>query len=158
MLIAALLGLVLASAELGLSAEGQLKIAPFIAAVKAAKAKQAAMAGQSDVQARLETLLDVDQEPLKALHQVGLSSMSPADRAAANALIAEEMSRISAANVRALVEMVPREGWFSSKVYGDRRLPDRATRGHRPAEALSAGHRGFRAAWRSEVVGVRADV
>ena len=117
MILSLIAVLCLAVSPPALSPEAQAKMAPFLAAVEAAKAKQAV--AQTDVRARLETLLEVDQEPLKALHKVGLSSLSAADRAAADALIAAEMSRISAANVQALVGMVPPEGWFSSKVYGD---------------------------------------
>lgn len=109
----------LAASPSALSPEGRAKMAPFLAAVEAAKASQAALAGEADVRAQLEALLEADQAPLKALLTVGLPSLSAPDRAAADALIAEEMSRLSAANVRAVVEMVPPEGWFSSKVYGE---------------------------------------
>lgn len=119
MILSLILALWLAASPAALSPEAQAKMAPFVAAVEAAKARQAALAAQTDVRARLETLLEIDQGPLKSLHAVGLPSLSPADRAAADALIGEEMTRLSAANGQAVVEMVPPEGWFSSKVYGD---------------------------------------
>ncbi len=99
-----------------LSPAAQARLAPFNSAVAEARAGLAALNGEAPVTARLEALRALDQRPM--MTGVDLSGLSEPEQREARAVIDAEINRLNAENVEALLAMIPAEGWFSSKVYG----------------------------------------
>jgi hypothetical protein len=102
-----------------LSPEARARLAPFNAAVAEARANLAALGTEASVKARLEAMRTLDQRPMMvANHEIDLSGLMPDDQAAARGVVSTEIKALNAENVSVLVSMVPPEGWFSSKIYG----------------------------------------
>lgn len=117
----AVLVLLLISALLGkaLSPETLTRLAPFTAAVNEARSNLLALGPESPVKARLEAMRTLDQRPITiANHEIDLSGLTSEDQAAARTIMSTEIKALGAENVSALVSMVPTEGWFSNKTYG----------------------------------------
>lgn len=102
-----------------LSGEAQTLIAPVLDAIEAEKARQAALPPPANDRERLERLGRLDQAPRQALGQIDLSSLPDAEREAAGSAMWGAIWRMDVANMAALLEMVPPEGWFHKSVYGE---------------------------------------
>ena len=114
-----LIWLLTAALMLGdLSPEAHAKLAHFNATVAEARAGVAALGPEASDRQRLEALLALDQRPLMIASHPDLSGLSEADRHEVQGVMNAEVTRLSAENVQALLAMVPAEGWFSSKTYG----------------------------------------
>jgi hypothetical protein len=102
-----------------LSPEARTRLAPFNAAVTEARTSLAALGGKASVKGRLEAMRTLDQRPMTiANHEIDLSGLTPEDQAAAREIMNTEIRTLGAENVSVLVSMVPTEGWFSNKTYG----------------------------------------
>ena len=101
-----------------LSPAASAALRPLTEAIVAARARQAAMPVTAHPREQLEVVLALDQGPLMAMHHVDLSNLSEADRAAARAEANALIDAISDETVRTVVSLVPAEGWFSNKIYG----------------------------------------
>uniref|UniRef100_B0T9I7 Uncharacterized protein n=1 Tax=Caulobacter sp. (strain K31) TaxID=366602 RepID=B0T9I7_CAUSK len=102
-----------------LGPETRARLAPFTAAVAEARSSLAALGQEASVKARLEAMRTVDQRPITiANHEIDLSGLAPEDQAAARKIVSTEIKALNTENVSALVSLVPTEGWFSSKTYG----------------------------------------
>ena len=99
-----------------LSPEAYARLEPFRAAVAEARAELAALDDEASVSARLIALRALDQRPM--MTRLDLSDLSEPDQREARAFMDAEVSRLNEENVAALLAMVPAEGWFSSKIYG----------------------------------------
>lgn len=92
------------------------RLEPFNRAVAAAKLEQANLKTLSSDRDRLLVMRRLDQA---SLHDgVDRSGLSPDQGRALQAEIGQGVLAINAANVAALLTLVPAEGWFSSKTYG----------------------------------------
>lgn len=98
--------------------EAQARLAPFQAAVAEVRANRAAVGPEASVKARLEMMRALDQRPLTIGAHMDLSGLAPADQIAVRHAVDVEIKSLNEENVAALVAMVPEDGWFSSKVYG----------------------------------------
>lgn len=102
-----------------LSPQARARLAPFDAAVAEARSNLAELNREASVKVRLEAMRTLDQRPIMiANHEIDLSGLSPDDQASVRQTIDAEIETLSAQNVATLVSMVPAEGWFSSKTYG----------------------------------------
>lgn len=106
----------LSLADLSPAAEAALR--PLTEAIATARAKQTALPENPTPRERLELALTLDQEPLKAMHSVDLSTLSETDRLAAQAEAKTRVDAISDETVATVLSLVPPEGWFSDAVYG----------------------------------------
>ena len=106
----------LSLADLSPAAEAALR--PLTEAIATARAKQAALPENPTPRERLELALTLDQEPLKAMHSVDLSTLSETDRLAAQAEAKARLDAISDETAATVLSLVPPEGWFSNAVYG----------------------------------------
>lgn len=99
-----------------LSPEARARLAAFDTAVAAARADLAALDGEASVSARLIALRALDQRPMMV--RVDLEGLTEPEQREARAIMDAEINRLNAENVEALLALVPAEGWFSSKIYG----------------------------------------
>ena len=99
-----------------LSPEARARLAPFNAAVAEARRDLTALDGEASVSARLIALRALDQRPM--MTRVDLSGLTEPEQREARAIMDTEINRLNAGTVEALLAMVPPEGWFSSKTYG----------------------------------------
>lgn len=100
------------------SPQAEARLAPFKAAVSEARANQAALGREASVKDRLEVMGVLDQRPLMIGSHMDLSGLSPEDQVAVRHAVDAEIKSLNQENVAVLEAMVPAEGWFSSKVYG----------------------------------------
>lgn len=98
--------------------EAQARLAPFEAAVTEVRASRAALGREASIKERLEMMRALDQRPLMIGAHMDLSDLSPGDQVAVRHAVDAEIKSLNEENVAALVAMVPEEGWFSSKAYG----------------------------------------
>lgn len=101
-----------------LSPTATAALRPLTEAIATARAQQSALPTNAGARERLETAMALDQGPLKALHHVDLSDLSEDDRKAARAEADALIAALSDETVRTVVSLVPAEGWFSNKIYG----------------------------------------
>lgn len=100
-------------------ASSQAALRPLTDAIREARSKQAALPPDAAPKEQLEAVLALDQRPLIAMHHVDLSGLSPEDRTAARAEADAQLKAISDETVRTVLSLVPEDGWFSGKVYGE---------------------------------------
>ncbi len=108
--------MLLMAADLSPAAAAALR--PLTEAITAARAQQSALPADAGPREHLEAAMALDQGPLKALHQVDWSDLSDDDRKAARAEADALIAALSDETVRTVVSLVPAEGWFSNKIYG----------------------------------------
>lgn len=102
-----------------LSREAEALIAPVLDAIEGERARQAALPPPANDRERLERLGRLDQAPRQVLGQIDLSSLPAAEREAAGSAMWGAIWVMDTANMAALLEMVPPEGWFLKSVYGE---------------------------------------
>ncbi|HZZ30539.1 MAG TPA: DUF6624 domain-containing protein [Phenylobacterium sp.] len=121
-----LLGLVFAAgiavtpptpASVELSPQTRVLIAPVHEAIVRARAELDALPPPKDDTERLLRMQRLDQAPRKVI-QIDFSKTPPAEKAAAQAAIWAEIKPIDEANLKALLAMLPPEGWFTISKYG----------------------------------------
>src|ERR1700722_7932707 len=100
-----------------LSPETQALIAPIHEAIVKEQAELAALPPPKDDIERLARMQKLDQAPRKVI-QIDFSKIPESEKAAARAAIWAEIKPIDDANLRALLAMLPPEGWFTISKYG----------------------------------------
>lgn len=100
-----------------LSPQTQALIAPIHEAIVKAQAELAALPPPKDDIERLVRMQKLDQAPRKVI-QVDFSKIPESEKAAARAAIWAEIKPIDDANLKALLAMLPPEGWFTISKYG----------------------------------------
>lgn len=122
MLIAALLvqagAAQVAAPPAELSPETRIAIAPVAAAIAEVHAKQAALPPPKDDAEKLLRMRDLDQAPRMAMTRIDPRKLPAEDRDAAFKIVSGQIRAIDAANQKALLEMLPPEGWFTIGTYG----------------------------------------
>lgn len=111
--------LMAAFAAADLSPAAQAALQPLTDAIREARAQQAALPPDAAPKEQLEAVLALDQVPLTAMHHVDLSGLSPEDRASARVEADARLKAISDETVGIVLSLVPKDGWFSGKVYGE---------------------------------------
>lgn len=106
------------AAPADVSPETRILIAPVAAAVAKVRADQAALPPPRDDAEKLLRMRDLEQAPRAALGKIDFSKIPPADRKNASAAIWQQIIPIDEANQKALLEMLPPEGWFTISRYG----------------------------------------
>lgn len=105
------------AAAVQLSPQTEALIAPVHDAILKARAEIDALPPPKDDTERLLRMQKLDQAP-RAVIQIDFSNTPPAEKAAAQAKIWAEIGAIEEANLKALLAMVPSEGWFMISKYG----------------------------------------
>ncbi|PZQ58578.1 MAG: hypothetical protein DI570_17605 [Phenylobacterium zucineum] len=100
------------------SPETRILIAPVAAAIAETRAAQAALPAPKDDAEKLLRMRDLEQAPRGALGKVDFAKIPPAERKAASAAIWQQIIPIDEANQKALLQMLPPEGWFTISRYG----------------------------------------
>lgn len=98
--------------------ETQAFLAPLTDAVAKVREEQAKMPPPKDDAEKLRRLGALDQAPRAALSKLPLSQLPSDQRRAASAAIGAQLIEIDEANLKALLAILPEEGWFSRSVYG----------------------------------------
>ena len=107
-----------ASAAADLSRETLMLIAPVSAAIAKVRAEQAALPPPKDDAEKLLRMRDLEQAPRAAMMAVDFQKVPPAERKAAYTAMWEQITPIDEANQKAVLEMLPPEGWFTISRYG----------------------------------------
>lgn len=102
-----------------LSPQATQLIAPVVEAVRTEQARQAASGPPLDLNERFLRMYRLDQQSRAALNTVDLSLLSPTERQQARAAMWEVIGEVDKANQKALLEMLPPEGWFYRSRYGE---------------------------------------
>jgi len=100
-----------------LSSQTQAVIAPVHDAIVRAQAELAALPPPKDDTERLLRMQKLDQAPRRVM-QIDYSKIPASEKAAAQAAIWAEIRPIDEANLKALLAMLPAEGWFTISRYG----------------------------------------
>lgn len=116
-LVAALLG---ASDAPPLSPRAAALIAPVRQAIEAERRAQAALPPPASDSERLERMGRLDQVGRRVLVQIDLSVLPPEELKVARKAMWAPVEEADAENEKALLAMVPPEGWFLKSRYGDR--------------------------------------
>ena len=106
------------AAPADLSPETRILIAPVAAAIARVRAEQAALPPPKDDAEKLLRMRDLEQAPRAAMMAVDFQKIPPAERQAANTAMWKQITPIDEANQKALLEMLPPEGWFTISRYG----------------------------------------
>lgn len=101
-----------------LSAETRIAIAPVAAAIAVVRQQQAKLPPPKDDAERLVRMGQLDQAPRHALGRIDFSRIPAAERRHAMTAIRQQIAPIDEANLKALLEMLPAEGWFTISAYG----------------------------------------
>lgn len=101
-----------------MSPEARIAIAPVAAAIAKVRQAQAALPPPKDDAEKLLRMAELEQAPRTAMGQIDVSKIATADRNSAVAAIREQIAPIDEANQRALLAMLPPEGWFTISRYG----------------------------------------
>lgn len=109
-----------AAPEAPLSPEARALIAPVAAALEAERARQAALPPPADDAEKLLRLGAMDQAGRRVLTGVDLTVLPPEEIAAARRAMWAPIEAADADNLRALLAMVPPEGWFFRSRYGEK--------------------------------------
>jgi len=123
---APLLALLVAAAPLAstaatppsLSPQTQAVIAPVHEAIVKARAEIAALPLPKDDIEKLRRMKKLDQAPRSAFGSIDFSRIPSGEKDEAMRAIGAQMTPIDQANQKALLEMVPSDGWFSISRYG----------------------------------------
>lgn len=116
-LLAALLG---ASDTPPLSPQAAALIAPVGQALEAERKAQAALPPPANDAEKLERMGRLDQVGRRVLVQVDLSALPPEEIKAARKAMWAPVEAMDAENEKALLAMIPPEGWFLKSRYGDK--------------------------------------
>ncbi|WP_296595871.1 DUF6624 domain-containing protein [Phenylobacterium sp.] len=100
------------------SLETRIAIAPVAAAIAEVRAKQAALPPPKDDAETLVRLGALDQAARAGLGKIDPRKLPAADRDAAFKIVSKQIRDVDAANQKALLEMLPPEGWFTIGKYG----------------------------------------
>lgn len=100
------------------SPETRILIAPVAAAIAKVRQEQAALPPPKDDAERLLRMRDLEQAPRAALGRIDVSKIPAADRKNSLTAIWQQILPIDEANQKALLAMLPPEGWFPSSKYG----------------------------------------
>lgn len=102
-----------------ISAEARAAIAPVLDALASEQKRQAEAPPPSDDTERFLRMYRLDQMGRKAMQDVDLSSLSPGQAKAAERVMWAAQGAVDEANLDALLEMLPPEGWFYKSRYGE---------------------------------------
>lgn len=103
-----------------LSPEAQALIAPVKAALDAERSRQAALPPPANDSEKLLRMGAMDQVGRRVLTGIDLTSLPAAERAAAKKAMWAPVEAADEENLKALLAMVPAEGWFLKSRYGDK--------------------------------------
>jgi len=115
--LAALLG---ASDAPPLSPRAAELVAPVRQAIEAERRVQAALPSPANDSERLERMGRLDQVGRRVLTQIDLSVLPPEELKVARKAMWAPVEEADAENEKALLAMVPPEGWFLKSLYGDK--------------------------------------
>src|SRR3990167_5308124 len=115
--LAALLG---ASDAPPLSPRAAELVAPVRQAIEAERRVQAALPSPANDSERLERMGRLDQVGRRVLTQIDLSVLPPEELKVARKAMWAPVEEADAENEKALLAMVPPEGWFLKSRYGDK--------------------------------------
>lgn len=101
-----------------ISPEARIVIAPVAAAIAKVRADQAKLPPPKDDTERLLRMRALDQAPRAAMGEIDFSKVPAADRRNATTAIWQQMIAIDEAHEKALMAMLPPEGWFTISRYG----------------------------------------
>jgi hypothetical protein len=107
---------IMAPAEI--SPEARIVIAPVAAAIARVRQEQAALPPPKTDAERLLRMRDLEQAPREALGRIDFAKIPPSDRENAMTAIWQQITPIDEANQKALLDMLPPEGWFTISKYG----------------------------------------
>lgn len=106
------------AAPADMSPEARIAIAPVAAAIAEVRAKQAALPPPKDDIEKLLRMGELEQAPRVAMGKVDFLKIPIAERDNAVRAIGQQMRSIDEANQKALLAMLPPEGWFTIGKYG----------------------------------------
>lgn len=104
----------------GLSAETRAVLAPVAEAIAEVRTRHAALPPSKDDAEKLVRMGELDQAPRRVITTIDFSKVPAEERAAAVRAAGEMIEAVDHANQRALVGMLPPEGWFLRSRYGDK--------------------------------------
>lgn len=102
-----------------LSAESRAMIAPVLNVLAEEQKRQAEAPPPRDDTERFLRMYRLDQMGRKAMQDIDLRSLSPEQVKAAERVMWTAQSAVDDANLNALLEMLPPEGWFYKSRYGE---------------------------------------
>lgn len=108
------------AAEASLSPQALALIAPVREALDAERARQAALPPATNDADRLLRMGAMDQVGRRVLTKIDLTTLSPGEIAAARKAMWAPIEAADDENLKALLKMVPPEGWFLKSRYGDK--------------------------------------
>ncbi|RYF91422.1 MAG: hypothetical protein EON95_15050 [Caulobacteraceae bacterium] len=108
------------AAEGPLSPQAQALIAPVGAALDTERARQAALPPPADDAEKLLRMGQMDQVGRRVLTGIDLTVLPAAEIAQARKAMWAPIEAADAANLKALLAMVPPEGWFLKSRYGEK--------------------------------------
>ena len=103
-----------------LSFQARALIAPVAAAIAAERARQAALPPAASASEKLERMGALDQVGRRALVKIDLTLLPEAERKAARTAMWAPIEAVDQENQKALLAMVPPEGWFLQSRYGEK--------------------------------------
>jgi len=103
-----------------LSPKAQALIAPVRQALDAERARQAALPPPKDDAEKLLRMGQMDQVGRRALTGINLHELPPAEISAARKAMWAPIEAADEENLKALLAMVPPEGWFLKSRYGEK--------------------------------------
>jgi hypothetical protein len=106
------------AAPADISPEARIAIAPVAAAIAEVRAKQAALPPPKDDVEKLLRMAELEQAPRAAMGKIDVAKIPVADRNGALTAIQRQIGPIDEANQKALLAMLPSEGWFTIAKYG----------------------------------------
>lgn len=101
-----------------ISPETRILIAPVAASIAAVREEHAKLPPPKSDAERLVRMGQLDQAPRQALGKIDFPKIPAAERKGAMTAISQQIVPIDEANLKALLEMVPPEGWFTISAYG----------------------------------------
>lgn len=108
------------AADAPLSPQAQSLIAPVKDALDAERARQAALPPAANDSETLLRMGAMDQVGRRVLTRIDLTALPPAEIPAARKAMWAPIEAADAENLKALLKMVPPEGWFLKSRYGEK--------------------------------------
>ncbi|MDB5469917.1 MAG: hypothetical protein JWR84_1477 [Caulobacter sp.] len=108
------------AADAALSPQAQALVAPVKDALDAERARQAALPPPTDDSEKLIRMGAMDQVGRRVLTKIDLTTLPPEEIAGARKAIWAPVEAADAENLKALLKMVPKDGWFLRSRYGDK--------------------------------------
>ncbi|QTC92474.1 DUF6624 domain-containing protein [Brevundimonas goettingensis] len=102
-----------------LSPEARQLIAPVLDGITTEQARQAALPPPADINERFLRMYRLDQQTRAAATDIDFTTLPPDQRQPAMAAMWTAIGAVDESNQKALLEMLPPEGWFYKSVYGD---------------------------------------